>query len=327
MAVLVTGATGFVGSWLVRELIKRGEEVRVLHRRTSNMDELEGVKFVSRLGDVTDIDSLRDAVQGVDTVFHLAGVIGYSRAMRRTMEVVNVDGTRKVLEAMQTTPRAKLVYMSSVVAVGASYDKSVLNEDSPFNLHDLDLGYFETKKAAEDLVIDACRRGRIEAVILNPSTIYGPGDARKGSRKTQWKVARGKFPFYTSGGVSIVSVHDVVSAILRAREVGRIGERYILSGDNITIHELFQRIASLAGVKPPAVYLPNTIVHGLGKIGDLMEKMGRKGPINSENAWTSTLYHWFDHSKAKRELGFNPVPADQPLRESVEWMRDNGYLK
>lgn len=326
MAVLVTGATGFVGSWLVRELSRRGEEVRVLHRPSSNMDELEGVDFVSRLGDVTDLESLRDACQGVDTVFHLAGVIGYSRAMRQVMEEVNVGGTKKVIEAMQTSPRPKLVYMSSVVAVGASYDKSVLNEESPFNIHNLDLGYFETKKAAEDLVIDACRRGRIEAVILNPSTIYGPGDARKGSRKTQLKVARGKFPFYTSGGVSIVSVHDVVAAILRARDVGRIGERYILSGDNITIHELFDKIAAIAGVKPPPIYLPNTIVHGLGKIGDLMESLGRKGPINSENAWTSTLYHWFDHSKAKRELGFNPRPADEALRESVEWMKQNGYL-
>lgn len=326
MAVLVTGATGFVGSWLVRELAHRGEEVRVLHRPTSNMEELEGVNFVSRLGDVTDFESLRDACQGVDTVFHLAGVIGYSRAMRQVMDDVNVGGTKKVIEAMQTSPRPKLVYMSSVVAVGASYNQAVLNEDSPFNIHDLDLGYFETKKAAEDLVIDACRRGRIEAVILNPSTIYGPGDARKGSRKTQLKVARGQFPFYTSGGVSIVSVHDVVAAILRARDVGRIGERYILSGDNITIHQLFDKIAAIAGVKPPSIYLPNTIVHGLGKMGDLLESVGRKGPINSENAWTSTLYHWFDHSKAKRELGFNPRPADEPLRESVEWMKNNGYL-
>lgn len=327
MAVLVTGASGFVGSWLVRELVRRGEEVRVLHRPSSSLAELQGVNFVSRLGDVTDLESLRDACQGVDTVFHLAGVVGYSRAMRPVMEDVNVGGTKKVIEAMQQSPRAKLVYMSSVVAVGASFDGTVLNESSPFNIHHLDLGYFETKKAAEDLVIDACRRNRIEAVILNPSTIYGPGDARKGSRKTQLKVARGEFPFYTSGGVSIVSVHDVVAALLRARAAGRIGERYILSGENITIGDLFRKIAALAGVKPPKVYLPNAVVHALGKIGDAMEAIGKKGPINSENAWTSTLYHWFDHSKAARDLGFKPRPADEALRESVEWMRENGLLK
>jgi dihydroflavonol-4-reductase len=311
---------------LVRELLKRGDEVRVLHRPSSSLEELQGLNFVSRLGDVTDLDSLRDAMTGVDTVFHLAGVVGYSRAMRRLMEDVNVGGTKKVLEAMQQIPRPKLVYMSSVVAIGASYDGSVLNENSPFNIHRLDLGYFETKKAAEDLVVDACRRGRIEAVILNPSTIYGAGDAKKGSRKTQVKVAQGKFPFYTSGGVSIVSVHDVVAAILRAREVGRNGERYILSGDNITIEALFKKIAVIAGVKPPSIHLPNLVVRGLGKIGDGLEAVGKKGPINTENAWTSTLFHWFDHSKARRELGFKPRPADEALRESVEWMREHGYL-
>lgn len=327
MAVLVTGATGFVGSWLVRELVHRGEEVRVLHRPSSSLEELKGVEFVSRLGDVTDVESLHTACMGVDTVFHLAGVVGYSRAMRQVMEDVNVGGTANVLKAIQQTPRAKLVYMSSVVAVGASYDRTPLTEDSPFNIHDLNLGYFETKKAAEDLVVDACRRGRLEAVILNPSTIYGPGDARKGSRKTQVKVASGKFPFYTSGGASIVSVHDVVAAILRAREVGRIGERYILSGENMTIKELFEKIAALGGVRPPSIHLPNPVVHALGKFGDFMESIGRKGPINSENAWTSTLYHWFDHSKATRELGFNPRPASEPLQQSVQWMRENGYLK
>jgi dihydroflavonol-4-reductase len=326
MAVLVTGATGFVGSWLVRELIKRGEEVRVLHRPSSSLEELKGLNYVSRLGDVTDLDSLRDACAGVDTVFHLAGVVGYSRAMRRVMEDVNVGGTKKVLEAMQQSPQAKLVYMSSVVAVGASFDGKLLNESSPFNLHRLDLGYFETKKAAEDLVLDAGRRGRVKAVILNPSTIYGAGDAKKGSRKTQVKVAQGKFPFYTSGGVSIVSVHDVVAAVLKARESGKCGERYILSGSNITIKELFEEIARIAGVKPPAIHLPNLVVRALGKVGDGLEKIGKKGPVNTENAWTSTLFHWFDHTKATRELGFNPRPAAEALRESVEWMQQNGYL-
>jgi dihydroflavonol-4-reductase len=326
MAVLVTGATGFVGSWLVRELVKRGEEVRVLHRRSSNLEDLQGLDYVSRLGDVTDLDSLRNACLGVDTVFHLAGVVGYSKAMRRVMDDVNVGGTKKVVEAMQQSPKAKLVYMSSVVAVGASRTPTPLNETSPYTISKLNLGYFETKKAAEELVVDACRRGRIEAVILNPSTIYGAADAKKGSRKTQVKVAQGKFPFYTSGGVSIVSVHDVVAAVLRAREVGRSGERYILSGENMTIQELFNRIAKFAGVKPPSIHMPNFAVHAIGKVGDLLESIGKKGPINTENAWTSTLYHWFDHAKATRELGFQPRPADEPLRESVEWMKQNGIL-
>jgi dihydroflavonol-4-reductase len=326
MAVLVTGATGFVGAWLVRRLVEQGETVHVLHRKSSSLVDLEGIPFTSKIGDVTDFDSVKSACLDVDTVFHLAGVVGYSKAMREQMDRVNVGGTKNVVDAIRETRKAKLVYMSSVVAVGASFDGTPLNENSPFNLSHLDLGYFETKRQAEDIVRLAARKGQLEAVILCPSTIYGAADAKKGSRKTQLKVAQGKLPFYTSGGVSVVSVHDVVAAVLAAREKGRNGERYILSGENITIRNLFERIAGLAGVKPPSIKLPRAAVFAIGRIGDLMEKMGRKGPLNTENAWTSLLFHWFDHSKAKAELGFTPRPAQDALKESVDWMKQQGLL-
>jgi dihydroflavonol-4-reductase len=326
MAVLVTGASGFLGAKLVRRLVGNGETVHVLHRKSSNLEELKDLSFVSKIGDVTDRDSVTQACLDVDTVFHLAGVIGYSRAMRRAMDEVNVKGTQNVVEACQTGRKPKLVYMSSVVAIGASFTPTALNESSPYNVHHLNLGYFETKKEAEDFVKSQTRRGRIESVILNPSTIYGAGDAKKSSRKTQMKVAQGKLPFYTSGGVSVVHEADVVEAVLKAREIGRNGERYILSGENLTIHELFNRIAGFAGVQPPKIYLPNAAVFALGKVGDIMEKFGKKGPLNSENAWTAVLYHWFDHSKAKEELGFQPRAADIALKESVDWMKQQGLV-
>jgi dihydroflavonol-4-reductase len=169
-------------------------------------------------------------------------------------------------------------------------------------------------------------RGELNAVMINPSTIYGAGDAKKGSRGTQLKVARAKFPFYTAGGVSVVAVEDVVDAIISAWKRGRSGERYIISGENLTIKQLFTEIAQAAGVKPPSIFLPTPIVKLLGKIGDLMESFGSKGPINSENAWTSTLYHWFDSSKAKKELGLNPKSASYAIGQSVAWMKQNGYL-
>jgi len=243
------------------------------------------------------------------------------------MEDVNVTGTKNVVEAVQQLRGARLVYMSSVVAVGASADGKVLNENSPYTLQKLNLGYFETKRAAEEIVIRATRRLGVDATILCPSTIYGALDAKKGSRKTQLKVARGQFPFYTSGGVSVVSVHDVVAAVLRAREVGKTGERYILSGENLTIKDVFERIARIAGVKPPGIHLPNLVVRALGKVGDTLESIGKPGLINSENAWTSILFHWFDHSKAKRDLDFNPRAADVALTESIEWSRKNGLLQ
>lgn len=327
MAVLVTGATGFVGSWLVRRLLELGEEVRVLYRPSSGLEDVEGLGVRGIPGDVTDSRAVAEACKGVDRVYHLAGVVGYSRAMRPLMDKVNVEGTRNVVDAVASLATGPdLIYMSSVVAVGASFDGRPLNEESPFNVGHLNLGYFETKRAAEKIVLEACRAGRIRAFILNPSTIYGPGDARKGSRGTQLKVARGRMPFFTSGGVSIVSVHDVVDVLTTVTKKGKPGERYILSGENITIHDLFTKIASLSGARPPTIHMPTLALFALGRVGDILERWGKKGPINTENAWTAVLFHWFDHSKATRELGFNPRPATEALKQSVDWMRDNGLL-
>ncbi len=324
MQVLVTGATGFLGGWLVRRLLDAGLDVRVLRREKSDLSELAGLKVQHAIGDVTDPKSLMDACNGVDTVFHLAGLIGYSRAARAAMEKVNVEGTSHVIEAVKANKVRKLVHLSSVVAIGASFHGEVLNEQSPYNIQHLNLGYFETKKAAEDLVKAAFQRGEIDTVILNPSTIYGAGDARKGSRSTQKKVAKGKFPFYTCGGVNVVAVEDVVEAIYQAWQIGRSGERYILSAENMTIKKLFDSIAQEAHVAPPKIYLPNPVVHAIGAVGDILEKMGKKGPLNSENAWTSTLYHWFDSTKAQKELGFKPRPSIEAIRASVKWTEQHG---
>jgi dihydroflavonol-4-reductase len=214
------------------------------------------------------------------------------------------------------------------VAVGASTNSNViLNETSPYKIGHLDLGYFETKRLAENVVINACKENRLDAVILNPSTIYGPGDARKGSRKIQVKVANGKFPFYTSGGVSVVDVEDVIAGILSAWVKGRTGERYILSGENLTIQDLFGLIAASAKVSPPSIHLPDWLVHLAGISGDLKSSLfGAKGGLSRENAWTSTMYHWFDSTKAKTELDFQSRPAAESIQKSVQWMRENAYI-
>jgi dihydroflavonol-4-reductase len=325
MKVLVTGASGFVGSWLVRRLIREGLQVRTLRRKSSSAPPSTDQDIA--WGDITDPASVLAATQDVDTVFHLAGHVGYSRAERALMQAINVEGTRHVVAACRRNRVRRLVHMSSVVAVGASFDgRRLLNEDDPFNLHHLNLGYFETKLAAEKIVQAAVANGEIDAVMLNPSTIYGAGDAAKGSRKVQLKVAQGRFSFYTGGGVSIVGVEEVVDAVVTAWHKGRSGHRYILSGENITIHQLFTLIAEQAQAIPPKIYLPDLMVRGIGRAGNLLERMGRKGPLNSESAWTSILYHWFDNQKARTELGFKPQSARDAIAKSVNWIREQGWL-
>ncbi len=326
--VLVTGANGFLGSWVVRRLAQEGHQVFSLVRKTSDLSELEGAKTEYLYGDVTDLKSLMVAFQGMDAVFHLAGLIAYKKSDRAQMEKVNVQGTANVIEACLATKVPRLVHLSSVVAVGAGFNASqVLNENSEYNIAHLDLGYFETKRQAELLVLDAVKNKGLNAVILNPATIYGPGDARKGSRKTQLKVAQGKFKYYTSGGVNVVSVEDTVDGIISAWKKGRTGERYILAGENLLIKDLFAMIAKEAGQPPPQKLLPSWVLHGLGIFGDLMSSLGFKSPISRENAWTSTMFHWFDSSKAQRELDFKPRPAQIAISQSVKWIKENGLLQ
>lgn len=324
MKVLVTGATGFLGGWLVRRLLAEGCEVRIIKRPKSQLEELEGLSIDIRPGDVTDTQSLKDACQGVDTVFHLAGLVAYSRAQRATMEKVNVQGTANMIEASINAGVRRLVHLSSVVAVGASFDGTPLNESSRYNVGHLDLGYFETKHKAELLVREAVRSGRLDAVILNPSTIYGPADAKKGSRNVQLKVAKGKFPFYPPGGVNVVSVEDVIDCIVAAWRKGRSGERYIVSGENLYIKDVFEIIAREAGVNPPSIALPRAAIFAIGRTGDLLERLGKKGPLNTENAWTSVLYHWFDSTKAQNELGLKPKSAQYAISQSVRWIKEQG---
>ena len=301
MKVLVTGATGFLGHWLVARLVNEGHDVRILRRsaratstqltKSTDEENFAGLKVEDAIGDITDVKSLIDACREVDTVFHLAGLIAYSKAQRRAMENVNIGGTRNVITACEKNGVRRLVYLSSVVAIGASFNGKVpLDEESRYNLTELNLGYFETKREAERLVKAAVTDGKLDAVMINPSTIYGPGDAKKGSRGVQLKVARGEFPFYTSGGANIVSVEDVIEAIIVAWSKGRKGERYIIANENLTIKDVFGLIATAAGVKAPSIYLPDPVVRCIGKVGDALEAVGRKGPLNSENAWTSILY-------------------------------------
>jgi dihydroflavonol-4-reductase len=301
LKVLVTGATGFVGTWLVKRLCTDGHQVRILKRSGTALDDLSLLPIEVLQGDVTDRESLNQACAGVDTVFHLAGLIAYSKAQLAAMEAVNVGGTANVIAACASSRVRKLIYLSSVVAIGASFDGAhILNENSSYKIAHLHLGYFQTKHRAEQLVHAATLKGEVDA--------------------------RGSFPFYTSGGVNVVSIEDVIDCIIAAWTKGRTGERYIVAGENLLVHQVFSMIAKEAGVKPPSIYLPNPAVRLIGKVGDTLEAIGRKGPLNSENAWASILFHWFDSAKAQRELGLRPKPASYAIAQSLNWSRQHGLL-
>lgn len=321
--VFVTGGTGFLGSHLLEHLIKAGADVTALYRSKSN--------FVEEQTEVTwikgDLFTEGWDLKGFDIIYHLAGVVGYSPKERALMEKVNVQGTLSMLEKFKKeAPKAKFIHLSSVVAVGAGQNKKqILDETSQYNVKEYNFGYFETKKAAEEAVFKAAESGCF-CLCLNPSTIYGARDFEKGSRSFQLKMARGNLNFYTEGGVSVVHVDDVCGALLKAPFVGRSGERYILSGDNITIKELLDEIAKEVGVKKAKFKLPTLLLLFLGYGGDFLNKIGIKTGLSLEKLKVATLYHWFDHSKAKKELGFSARPYEEALRDSLAWAKKEGIL-
>lgn len=331
MKAVVTGANGFLGTWLTKRLLAEGYEVYALVRKNSDLSELEelkqNIKPIYLYGDVTDKESLRRAFKDKDIVFHLAGVVAYKKSARPLMEKVNVEGTQNVVDICEELKIPQLLHVSSVVAIGATFKPEILNETSSYNISRLNLGYFETKKRAEEIVLKATQQGRINAVAVNPATIYGFGDAKKGSRRNQVKVARHDLPFYTGGGINVVAVEDVVEGILLAVKRGKNGERYILANENMTIRELFIKIAGFAGVKPPTIYMPSWLLHTIGLSGDLLEKFNINIGISQENAYTATMFHWFDSSKAQKDLNFKPTSSDRAIENSVRWMKNHGYLK
>jgi len=321
MKVLVTGANGFLGSWLCKRLQAEGHDVTALVRKNSDLSEIEHLNLNYENGDVTQIESLEAAFKNKEYIFHLAGVVAYSKHQRALMDKVNIQGTQNVVNVLAKQQNAKLLNLSSVVAIGSSFEPVILNETSSYTIHELNLGYFETKRKAEKIVTEAALKNEIHAININPSTIYGSGDAKKGSRKSQIKVAQGKLPFYTGGGVNVVAVEDVCDGIIKAIQNGQNGQRYILASDNMTIKELFSKIAHFAGAKSPSIYLPFSLLRLIGMIGDIRGK-----GISTENAYTSSMYHWFSNEKAKKELGFNPRPSDIAIENSVRWMKDHNLV-
>ena len=317
MNCLVTGASGFIGSWLVRKLKHEGHKVRVLCRKSSQFPLIKDLDFEKAFGDITQPQGLSEAFKDIDTVFHLAGYIGYKKAERPIMQSINVEGTKNIFNLSRSHNIKTFVFLSSVTAIGAGFNPlQILNESSPYLLGPYKFGYAETKREAEDYVLKT--NSDMKVFCINPSTVYGPGDMLKNSRKNQLKVMQGKLKAYPRGGVSIVGVHDVVDAIYKSVELARHGERYILSGENLFIKDLLFKIAEISKSSPPRFQIPGLILNTLGLIGDYLTQ-GK--PLDSETARIVQLFHWYENTKAKKELEFQPQPTEVVLDSSVAWAK------
>ena len=315
---LVTGGSGFIGSHLVRALAERGDDLRLLARRTSKLDHLEGIEFERATGDVTDRRAVRRAMDGVERVFHVAGRTSLRDEDRKVVFDVNLRGARIVFEEALAAEVQRLVHTSSIGAIGVAKPKGTADETTPFEIGHLGLAYINAKHEAELEAMRAAARG-LPVVIVNPSFVFGPDDPTGTSMTLIRRFLLRQIPVYVDGGLNIVDVRDVAAGHVLADEKGRVGERYILGGRNFTLDRLFADLARISGVEPPAVKLPASVaVAGVRAA----KRVGLPLPVATDEVRSASLWWTYRNTKARKELGFEPRPHEQTLEDAVRWQAE-----
>ncbi len=330
MTTMITGATGFVGAAVLRRAAAAGHSLRVLVRPGADRRNLAGVEAVPVEGDLGDPDSLLRALDGCRYLFHVAA--DYRLWARDPDGIVahNVEGTRNVMRAALSAGVERIVYTSSVAAMGTMPDCTPADEETPVTLDDMIGPYKRSKFLAEQVVRDMVAVDDLPAVIVNPSTPVGPRDVKPTpTGRLIVEAASGRVPAFVDTGLNLVHVDDVADGHWRALERGGIGERYILGGEDWSLRDILAEIARLSGRKPPSLALPHGLVMPVAWIAETFARWSK-----SERAPFATVdgikmarkWMYFSSAKARRDLGYEPGSAARGLADAVDWFRANGYL-
>jgi dihydroflavonol-4-reductase len=325
---LVTGATGFVGSAVVRALLARGHPVRVLARPNSDRRNLAGLAVEIAEGAMEDPRSLARAVAGCRYVYHVAADYRIWVPDPAPMFRANVDGTRDLLTAALEAGAERVVYTSSVATLGLVAGGSA-DEETPSRLDDMIGPYKRSKFAAEEVARGLARERGLPVVIVNPSTPVGAGDIKPTpTGRLIVEAARGQMPAFVDTGLNIVHVDDVAEGHLAAAENGRIGERYILGGENLALAEILAGVAQAVGRRPPWLRVPHGVLFPVAIGAELVARITGRDPfVTLDGVRMSRKKMYFSSEKASRELGYTPRPAREAIADAVSWFGANGYLK
>jgi dihydroflavonol-4-reductase len=316
---LVTGGTGFIGSHVVRALTRRGDELRLLVRKPSRLAALGGLELDSVTGEVGDRDVLRRAMDGVSRVFHVAGITSMRPRHRELLFEVNVTGTRNVISEARRAGVERMVFTSSVGAIGPAKRGGAADETQPFSGAELGIAYVDSKHEAEVDALRAAAEG-LPLVCVNPTFVLGPHDPNPSgtSNALVRRFLLRQIPVYVDGGLNIVDVRDIAAGHLLADERGRVGERYILGGRNFTLARLFADLGRISGVDPPPIKLPGSVAVA----GVEAAKLARVPiPTTVDEVRSGTQWWTYRSEKAQSELGFSSRPHEETLEDTVAWLR------
>jgi len=317
--VLVTGATGFLGCNLVRYLNRCGIEVTIFRRLSSSISNISDCIYDEFVGELENKEDIIGVIKECDAVFHLAACTSLLARDKELRWKVNVEATKLFIEALFSKNDIRLVYCSSVGAIGFSSCPLILNEDSCFNAHQID--YFLTKKKAEEMVVQGVRQG-LNAVIVNPGTLIGTKGMIGMQKEIFRKIASGKMLFYPPGGSCYTYVEDAVKGMVLACRKGKVGERYILGGLNITFKGYFDLIALCAKSRPPKIRLPKSVLPLFGIVMEyLFEKIGK------DTGKLAAGFGYYSSEKAESQLNYQITPINEAVKHILsELRRDNEFL-
>lgn len=323
MKYLVTGATGFVGNNAVRRLLELNHDVRVLIRKTSDRRTLRGISTEIIEGDISDLESVRRALEGVDVVIHAAANLHIGWKNFAACRETNIEGTKHVASISRENG-TKMIHVSSVDALSAATKDSQIDENSPV-VSKLNCTYVVTKQEAEAVVQAEIEKG-LYGIIVNPGFMLGPWDWKPSSGRMLLSVAKGAGLFAPSGGMSVCDVRDVVNAIINSAERAENGRRFILAGHNMSYLSAWREFARLTGARSPISSFGPIIQFVIGAGGDLFTAVtGREPELNSAMIKMSGKFHYYDSKRAQQELDYMIRPISESIADAWAWFKENGY--
>jgi len=327
MKCFVTGATGFLGNHVARQLLKQGADPRLLVRSTSRTDNIDDLPADRVVGDLRDAGSLKRGMAGCEYVFHVAADYRLWAVNGRELYDSNVNGTDNLLQAARESHVRRVVYTSSVATMGFGNNGRITDEDTPVTLDNMIGDYKRSKFMAEQKVIEAARCGQ-DVVIVNPTTPIGERDIKPTpTGRIVVDFLKRKFPAYVDTGLNLVDVIDCANGHLLAMEKAIAGERYILGGENLTLKQILDKLAAITGLPSPNIRLPYAVAYATGVVDTFMTgKIRQKEPrVTLDSVRMGRKKMFVTSAKAERQLGWSPGPVDGALRRAVDWFRANGY--